>query len=78
MNPQRYLKLNGPDDHALTADEISDGWHFCDEFDGLLRNSNEEPFKCGCNEFQDQQHDSHCCDYSLQAGLGVLCVGERF
>jgi hypothetical protein len=55
MNEKRYKELNGPDDHELTDDEIKSGWHFCHEFDGLCRNSNEEEFKCTCNKFQNIQ-----------------------
>jgi len=54
MTAKRYNELNGPEEHKLTQDEIKEGWHFCYEFDGLCRNSNEEDFKCKCNEFQNQ------------------------
>ncbi len=46
------MQLNGPKDYNLTDEEIKQGWHFCLEFDGLCRNSNEEDFKCTCNEYQ--------------------------
>jgi len=46
------MQLNCPADHKLTDEEIKQGWHFCHEFDGLCRNSNEEDFKCDCNEYQ--------------------------
>jgi hypothetical protein len=52
MTKKRYMQLNGAVDHKLTDAEIKQGWHFCYEFDGLCRNSNEEDFKCDCNEFQ--------------------------
>lgn len=38
-------------DEPLTQTEIDEGWHFCHEFDGLLRTNNEEGengFKCDC------------------------------
>lgn len=35
MNEERYNALN-TEDGRLTHDEIATGWHFCDEFDGLL------------------------------------------
>lgn len=35
-------------DTELTPIEINQGWHFCFEFDGLLRNNNEEKFQCTC------------------------------
>lgn len=52
MTKERYNQVNGPIDYKLTDDEIKQGWHFCCEFDGLCRNSNEEDFKCDCNEYQ--------------------------
>lgn len=52
MTKKRYMQLNGPKDYNLTDEEIKQGWHFCLEFDGLCRNSNEEDFKCTCNEYQ--------------------------
>lgn len=36
MTKQRYKQLTDTDDYNLTADEIALGWHFCNEFDGLL------------------------------------------
>lgn len=35
MNNERY-KLLMESEELLTADEIALGWHFCNEFDGLL------------------------------------------
>lgn len=38
----------------LTLEEFQLGWHFCYEFDGLLRNNNEEGehgFQCDCIKF---------------------------
>lgn len=41
-------------DLRLTNEEWSEGWHFCDEFDGLLRNNAEDnegvehPWSCQC------------------------------
>jgi hypothetical protein len=36
----------------LTKEEVDQGWHFCDEFDGLLRQprdaDNPTGFECGC------------------------------
>jgi hypothetical protein len=52
MTEERYKQLNGPEDFSLSEQEIKEGWHFCHEFDGLCRNSNEEAFTCSCNEFQ--------------------------
>jgi len=36
MTDARYKQLNDSDDYQLTPDEIALGWHWCNEFDGLL------------------------------------------
>lgn len=54
MTQQRWnfiMSFEGQDE-KLTEKEIKEGYHFCYEFDGLLRNSNEEEFKYTCNEYQ--------------------------
>lgn len=49
MTDERYSSLMDMEKNLeLTQDEIKEGWHFCSEFDGLLRNNNEEEFKCTC------------------------------
>ena len=52
MTEERYNHLMKFDcEENLTQDEVKEGWHFCLEFDGLLRNNNEEEpeaFKCDC------------------------------
>ena len=47
MTDERYHALmNQYQELPLTQEEIKEGWHFCLEFDDLLRNNNEEDFKC--------------------------------
>lgn len=54
MNDARYNLLMESDTEPLTPEEIAQGWHFCYEFDGLLRNNAEEKaedagaFQCDC------------------------------
>lgn len=36
MTNERWNELSNDDSLKLTTDEISLGWHFCCEFDGLL------------------------------------------
>ena len=36
MNDRRYALLMKNDSENLTQEEIELGWHFCNEFDGLL------------------------------------------
>ena len=48
MTDKRYADLMADENLELTKEEILEGWHFCWEFDGLLRNNNEEDFKCTC------------------------------
>lgn len=33
----------------LGDDELTEGWHWCADFDGLLRNKDEEDYKCSCD-----------------------------
>lgn len=33
---QRYEELMADDDSKITAPELTEGWHWCLEFDGLL------------------------------------------
>lgn len=48
MTDERYHELMRSDDVELTKEELAEGWHFCIEFDGLLRNNNGDEFKCDC------------------------------
>lgn len=61
MTNQRYSLLMNHDYINLTPEEIAQGWHFCYEFDGLLRQPMDESdvlmlkgdgtttaFKCTC------------------------------
>lgn len=45
MTPQRYKQLFENLKEKLTKEENDLGWHFCDEFDGLLVGPN-------CSEWQ--------------------------
>ena len=36
MTEERYNQLSNNDNLKLTDDELKEGWHFCDEWDGLL------------------------------------------
>jgi hypothetical protein len=50
MTNERYhflMSIEG-EKESLTPEEVKEGWHFCWEFDGLLRNNNEDTFKCTC------------------------------
>jgi len=56
MTDKRYHELMKWDSELkLTKKEINEGWHFCLEFDGLLRNNNEEDFKCECLKTQESK-----------------------
>lgn len=48
MSETRWQMLMNDSELKLTEDEIAQGWHFCPEFDELLRNTKEAEFKCGC------------------------------
>lgn len=51
MRGERYRYLMENDDVHLTDEEIKLGWHFCNEFDGLL--VPEYDF-CRCEKCDDQ------------------------
>jgi len=48
MTNERYNLLMGKDEIPLTEEEMREGWHWCYDFDGLLRNNNEEEYQCDC------------------------------
>jgi hypothetical protein len=54
MTKERFEELMDNTDLKLTNAEWREGWHFCDEFDGLLRNNAEDnegvehPWSCQC------------------------------
>lgn len=57
MTKERWKLVQENDNEQLTAAEIAQGWHFCYEFDGLLRQPQDEDdvlhlkgegFKCTC------------------------------
>jgi hypothetical protein len=54
MTQERWNELmkpfEGNEDMMLTAEELADGWHWCEEWDGLLINIDDREFehcKCG-------------------------------
>lgn len=48
MTLERFKALMDDDDLPLTEDEKKQGYHFCWEFDGLLRTNQDEEFQCDC------------------------------
>jgi hypothetical protein len=57
MSEERWNYLmqpfNGDESVMLTAQELADGWHWCDEWDGLLIHVDDREFehcKCGFME----------------------------
>lgn len=51
MTKERYKFLMSMEGQTttLTPEEVKEGWHFCDEMDGLLANSNEADGDCYCH-----------------------------
>ena len=42
--------FNGDESIMLTAEEIANGWHWCDEWDGLLIHTDDREFEhCNCD-----------------------------
>jgi hypothetical protein len=53
MTDERWEQLMNPKGSdattQLTPEEIAEGWHFCWDFDCLLRNNNEDrDYQCDC------------------------------
>jgi hypothetical protein len=50
MTKERWLELMQPyaenDGINLTAEEVEAGWHWCEEWDGLLIHVNDDEFDC--------------------------------
>ena len=51
MSEERYNFLMSKEgqNESLTQSEIDEGWHFCDEMDGLLANSKQPDGDCFCH-----------------------------
>lgn len=47
MTSERYDELLNNLELSLTAEEIQEGWHFCNEFDGLLVKGDPKEPICG-------------------------------
>lgn len=47
MTEERYRELETNLNLCLTEDEIKEGWHFCNEFDGLLVKGDPNEEYCG-------------------------------
>jgi hypothetical protein len=55
MTPERFKYLDKNIDAKLTKEEMLLGWHFCDEFDGLLIGPDSTEFRdcCTCYSRED-------------------------
>lgn len=49
MTEARFSELSDDSSLCLTTQEVKEGWHFCDEMDGLLANLNEKDGDCFCH-----------------------------
>lgn len=52
MTKERWLFVQESDSEPLTEAEIAEGWHFCNEMDGLLRQPRDDDdprsWECDC------------------------------
>jgi hypothetical protein len=50
MTRERWMELmkpfEGNEDMMLTAEELAEGWHWCEEWDGLLIHVDDDEFDC--------------------------------
>ncbi len=49
MKNERFKQIMDDEEVTLTAEEIREGWHFCEEMDGVLANSNDPNGDCFCH-----------------------------
>lgn len=47
MTDERYREIEADMNAVLTRDEVNEGWHFCNEFDGLLVKGDPNEELCG-------------------------------
>lgn len=61
MTNERYNELMTNDKLSLTKEEVAIGWHFCNEFDGLLVKGDPNEIYCGkaCIEAEDGRNDDN-------------------
>ena len=86
MTQERWNYLmqpfHGDESVMLTAQELADGWHWCDEWDGLLIHSDDREFEhCECDfmkkfrtpermeKMKRQQALDHMADIDNELGL---------
>ena len=51
ITKERYNQLMNDPSEKLTLEEIKEGWHFCNDWDGLLIHKNDQEFDvCNCQE----------------------------
>lgn len=56
MTDQRYKQIFDNLEEKLTPEEISQGWHFCCEWDGLHINpSMDESWACSCHTDEEKE-----------------------
>jgi hypothetical protein len=54
MTKERYKELNNSTQGSLTTKEVNEGWHWCDEWDGLLVGPGMSEMNC-CSCFEDDK-----------------------
>ncbi len=47
MIADRFTFLMKNQEESLTSEEVAEGWHFCNEFDGLLVKGDPKEKYCG-------------------------------
>ena len=55
MTPQRFEELMGDETLSLTKEEAICGWHFCPDWDGLLKMFDET---CPCDIWTTEELES--------------------
>lgn len=52
MTNERFWQLQNSATLPLTKEELKDGWHFCPDWDGMLKQFDET---CPCEKWTDEE-----------------------
>jgi hypothetical protein len=74
MTKERYNSLMWQNKSELTDSEIQEGWHWCNEFDGLLVGPGS--FELNCCRCLDENHKVYDTTPDIEEGGTIDELGE--
>lgn len=78
MENSRYAELSNDLKTRLTDEEAKMGWHFCNEWDGLLIHKTWPEHECCVCTFKEEETLEKAKKRILVTGVGSLFVGDAF